>query len=101
MSQNDVFLDVAQGGARDAGHLVMDAILATDSAVRGLLMNLGLSYAAQTWLFAIILAVIVITMMNQLRFLLRGGLLLVLSMMAVELVKPAFVAIGARLLMAH
>ncbi|HET6605109.1 MAG TPA: hypothetical protein VFG62_00485 [Rhodopila sp.] len=101
MSQNDAFLDIAQGGVRDAGTIAMDAILATDSAVRGLLGSFGLSYTVQSWLFAIILAVIVIVMMNQLRFLWRGGLLLVISMMAVELIKPAFVAIGARLLMTH
>jgi hypothetical protein len=101
MSQKDAFLDIAESGARDAGTIVMDVILATDSALRGLLTNLGLSYTVQTWLFAVILAVIVILMMNQLRLLWRGGLLLVVSMMAVELVKPVFVAIGARLLMTH
>jgi hypothetical protein len=101
MSQKDAFLDIAESGFRDAGTIVMDAIMATDSTVRGLLANLGLSYTVQTWLFAIVLAVIIILMMSQLRLLLRGGFLLVVSMMAIELVKPAFVAIGARLLMTH
>ena len=101
MSGSDGFLDLTQGGVQDAGLLAMDAILAIDSAVHGLLAHTGLSYDAQSWLFAIILATVVIIMMNQLGFLLRGGLLLVASMMAVELVKPAFLLIGARLLMTH
>ena len=101
MAQNDEFLDAAANGARDAGTIAVDAIAATDSALRGMLAHLGLSYTVQSWLFAIILGVIVIVMVNQLRLLLRGGLLLVASMMAFELVKPAFLAIGARLLMTH
>jgi hypothetical protein len=101
MSQNDAFLDAANGGIRDAGTVAMDAILATDAALRGLLGHLGVSYTVQTWLFAIILGVLVIVMMNQLRLLLQGGLLFIVSMMAVELVKPVFLAIGARLLMTH
>ncbi len=79
----------------------MDAILATDAAVRDLLGHLGLSDTIQMGLYAIILGVLVIIMMNQLRLLLRGGVLLVMSMMAVQLVKPAFQIIGARLLMTH
>jgi hypothetical protein len=101
MSRNDVILDAFEGGVRDTGAIAMDAILAADAALRGFLIHLGLSYTTQTWLFAIVLGVLVITMMNQLRLLLRGGLLLVVSMMAIELVKPAFLAIGARLLLTH
>lgn len=101
MSENVTFIDAAWGGLGDAGRLAMEAILATDAALRNMLAHTGMSYAAQSWLFAIATATIVIILMNQLRYLIRGGILLIASLMAVELVKPAFIAIGARLLMIH
>ncbi|HEY8287957.1 MAG TPA: hypothetical protein VIG49_01725 [Acetobacteraceae bacterium] len=69
--------------------------------VQALLAATGLSPAAQSCLFGVVTATLVIVLMNQLRYLVRGGILLMASLVAVELVKPAFIAVGARLLMVH
>ncbi len=101
MSDQTAILDAAQDAVQDAGRLAMDGIQATDIDVRTFLADLGFSHFGQSCLFALLLAALVILMMNRLRYVLRGGMLLFASLMAVELIKPAFVAIGARLLLAH
>lgn len=101
MSDKAAILDAAQGAVQDAGNLVIDALVATDTNVRAFLEQFGISHFGQSCLFAVLLATVVILMMNQLRYVIRGGMLLVASLMAVELIRPAFVAIGARLLLAH
>lgn len=101
MPDNNPVLDIAGGSLVDAGHLTMGTIVGLDAAIRGILGSMGLSSTVQNWLFSIIVAAIVIALMNHIRYVIRGGMLLIVSMMAVEMIKPAFVAIGARLLATH
>jgi hypothetical protein len=101
MSDRAAILDAAQNAVQDAGNIALDAIDATDINVRTFLSHLGISHFGQSCLFGVLLAIVVILMMNQLRNVFKGGILVIASLMAVELIKPAFVAIGARLLLAH
>jgi hypothetical protein len=93
------FIDSFLSGAQDASHILLRASGAAVTSAHVWLSHLGVPTSAQTWFATALLLFSVVLMMNQFRYLVRGGFVLVASLTVLELIKPALLAIAAAVLL--
>jgi antibiotic biosynthesis monooxygenase (ABM) superfamily enzyme len=94
------FMNSFRDGANDAGSILVNAI---DTAVAGMhiwLTQMGMPSSVQTWFASALVLFSVVLMVNQFRYFVRGGCVLVASLTALELIKPALLALAAGVLFA-
>jgi hypothetical protein len=94
------FLDSFRHGADDAGYILLNAFSTAAAELHIWFTHLGVPATIQTWFATALLFFSVVLMMNQFRYLVRGGFVLVASLTALELAKPALVAVAAAVLFA-
>ena len=92
------FIDSFRAGAHDAGMLVLNATSGILTGLHIWLTHAGVPASTQTWFATALLLFSVVLMVNQFRYLVRGGFVLVASLAAVELIKPVLLALAAGVL---
>lgn len=92
------FMDAFRNGADDAGYILLNALSTAVGGLHVWFTHLGLPATVQTWFATALLLLSVVLMTNQFRYLVRGGFILVASLTALELIKPALLAVAAGVL---
>lgn len=93
------FIDAFLSGGKDATRILLSASSTAVTGAHIWLSHLGVPTSIQTWLATALLLFSAVLMMNQFRYLVRGGFVLVASLTALELIKPALLAIAAAVLL--
>lgn len=92
------FMNAFRSGAGDASLVLLNAFNTVMAGLHVWLGHLGLPSSTQTWFANALLLFSVVLMVNQFRYLVRGGFVLVVSLTALELIKPALLAVAAAVL---
>jgi hypothetical protein len=93
------FLDAFRSGAGDASVILLNAFNSGTAGLHTWLSHVGLPSSVQTWFAITLLMFSAVLMMNQFRYLVRGGFILVASLTVLELIKPALLAVAAGVLL--
>ena len=91
-------MDAFRNGASDASIILLQVFNTVTTGFHIWLSHLGLPASAQAWIATVLLLLSMVLMMNQFRYLVRGGFVLVASLTALELIKPVLLAIAAGVL---